>query len=48
MVKAVTHPNRKAHYNVRLEWTNELFDSWSDDVDISSGQCQIGYFFAFC
>lgn len=20
----VTHPNRKAHYNVRLEWTNEL------------------------
>ena len=36
----VTHPNRKAHYNVRLEWTNELFDSWSDDVDISSGQCQ--------
>ena len=47
MVKAVTHPNRKAHYNVRLEWTNELFDSWSDDVDISSGQCQIAYFFAF-
>lgn len=36
----VTHPNRKAHYNVRSEWTNELFDSWSDDVDISSGQCQ--------
>ena len=36
----VTHPNRKAHYNVRLEWTNELFDSWSDDVDISSEQCQ--------